>query len=601
MAEIFKKDMLRLWAETGDIVPPTDEKISTGWAVEVVPRQWLNWMQNRVDTNVAYMLQKGIPEWDGTTEYIAGKSYVQHNNVIYKSIQTGTNQNPATATTYWQKALVESSASMEAIKTVVPSADTIAYFTGATTAASTRLTSFARTLLDDADAATARGTLGAQQVNTALTAISGVTPAADTIAYFNGTTTAASTSLSSFGRTLIDDLTAAAARTTLGLGSIATQNSNSVAITGGSVTGITDLAIADGGTGASDAAGARTNLGLSNSATIAATNLNTANTIVQRDASGNFSAGTITANLSGNATTATTAATVNALATARTISLAGDVTGSVSFDGSADVSITATVADDSHNHTIANVNGLQGALDGKAASSHNHDAGNITSGVFSIDRIPSAVRNLNQGATNQDPNLATNPVILTNHANSPSASYYWHITTTFYSTISSTSNRGQTAVQYSNGAQVYARSYYGGTWTAWQRLDNAGIPTASTSAAGVVQLSTSTSSTSTTLAATASAVKDAYDRSAPDTSSNNTSGWVKFGNTGVIIQWGVANASDPGTTVTFPVAFPAACSAVTVTYAQTGDKISAGAHTLSTTSFKLYGWAYACYWIAVGY
>jgi hypothetical protein len=40
-----------------------------------------------------------------------------------------------------------------------------------------------------------------------------------------------------------------------------------------------------------------------NSATITATNANTANQIVQRDASGNFSAGTITATLSGNATT----------------------------------------------------------------------------------------------------------------------------------------------------------------------------------------------------------------------------------------------------------------------------------------------------------
>lgn len=54
---------------------------------------------------------------------------------------------------------------------------------------------------------------------------------------------------------------AAGARTNLGLGSIATQNSNSVTITGGSITGITDLAVADGGTGASDAATARTNLG----------------------------------------------------------------------------------------------------------------------------------------------------------------------------------------------------------------------------------------------------------------------------------------------------------------------------------------------------
>lgn len=49
-------------------------------------------------------------------------------------------------------------------------------------------------------------------------------------------------------------------RTSLGLGSIATQDSSNVTITGGSVTGITDLAVADGGTGASTAANARVNL-----------------------------------------------------------------------------------------------------------------------------------------------------------------------------------------------------------------------------------------------------------------------------------------------------------------------------------------------------
>ena len=69
---------------------------------------------------------------------------------------------------------------------------------------------------------------------------------------------------------------------------------------------------------------------VANSATTA-TSTNTINTIVARDASGNFSAGTITASLSGNATTATTATNFSGL-------LSGDVTGTqgatvVSFVG----------------------------------------------------------------------------------------------------------------------------------------------------------------------------------------------------------------------------------------------------------------------------
>lgn len=48
-------------------------------------------------------------------------------------------------------------------------------------------------------------------------------------------------------------------------GTIAVQNANNVTITGGSITNITDLTVADGGTGASTAENARTNLGAAKS------------------------------------------------------------------------------------------------------------------------------------------------------------------------------------------------------------------------------------------------------------------------------------------------------------------------------------------------
>ena len=67
--------------------------------------------------------------------------------------------------------------------------------------------------------------------------------------------------------------------------------------------------------------------------------INTANTLVRRNASGNFAAGTITAALSGNASTAT------ALQTGRTIAMTGDVTWtSGSFNGSANVTAAGTLA-----------------------------------------------------------------------------------------------------------------------------------------------------------------------------------------------------------------------------------------------------------------
>jgi hypothetical protein len=57
-------------------------------------------------------------------------------------------------------------------------------------------------------------------------------------------------------------VTVEAARTSLGLGSLSTQASTNVNITGGTIAGIIALGVDSGGTGSANAAGARTNLGL---------------------------------------------------------------------------------------------------------------------------------------------------------------------------------------------------------------------------------------------------------------------------------------------------------------------------------------------------
>lgn len=101
-----------------------------------------------------------------------------------------------------------------------------------------------------------------QAYDALLQSIAGLTTSANQMIYLTGTDTAAVATITAYGRSLIDDADAAAARTTLALGTMATQAASAVAITGGSIAGITDLAVADGGTGASSASAARTNLGL---------------------------------------------------------------------------------------------------------------------------------------------------------------------------------------------------------------------------------------------------------------------------------------------------------------------------------------------------
>ena len=125
------------------------------------------------------------------------------------------------------------------------------------------------------------------------------------------------------------------------------------------------------------------------------THENTPSTLVKRDASGNFAAGTITANISGNVTGDLTgnADTASTLETARTIELTGDVTGSVSFDGSQNVQISTTLDADF-------------ATDAEVATAKSEaiaDANDYTDSAVAgaIDEIPVSTDELPEGTTNK--------------------------------------------------------------------------------------------------------------------------------------------------------------------------------------------------------
>jgi len=112
LANITKPvDINKIWSATGDILAPPDSKIQAGWQIEIPPRQYFNYIDNKQDQAIAHINQHGIAVWDNLTEYQWSTNGLKSlamgsNGSIYRSKAISTGQDPVTDTagTYWELA-----------------------------------------------------------------------------------------------------------------------------------------------------------------------------------------------------------------------------------------------------------------------------------------------------------------------------------------------------------------------------------------------------------------------------------------------------------------------------------------------------------------
>jgi hypothetical protein len=140
-----------------------------------------------------------------------------------------------------------------------------------------------------------------------------------------------------------------------------------------------------------------------------------------------------------------------------TLTLAGDATGSATFTNLGNATLTVAVVDDSHNHIISNVDGLQTALDGKLASAN-----------FDYTRAPN-------GPTGDFNAQIDNSYVSAFYAtsNSPFGEAWYHLV--------NIRHRGGNADGNVWGAQIITgmtsyqnkmafRTHSSGTWSSWSQI-----------------------------------------------------------------------------------------------------------------------------------
>lgn len=198
-------------------------------------------------------------------------------------------------------------------------------------------------------------------------------------------------------------------------------------------------------------------------------------------------------------------------ATARTLTLTGDVTGSVAMDGSANVSLAATVANNSHAHILDNISDILKHVPAKVKDLDATDLNTLNSTVHAGFYRQTA--NASASLARNYPVAAAGSLLV----------------------MSSAGGVVQMYIIYNSGA-VYTRALYSNAWSSWRySYDSGNKPTKADVGLSAVNnwgATSSVSDSSTSKYATAAGVKTAYDKAVAALNAANAvrAGQVAVGN-----------------------------------------------------------------------
>lgn len=92
-----------VWGSNGNIAVPTSEKVDLGWIIERPPNEVMNWLQNRQDSMLQFINQRGIPTWDSLTEYPVN-AYVVRGVTLYRAVSQNIDKDPSLNSAIWNVA-----------------------------------------------------------------------------------------------------------------------------------------------------------------------------------------------------------------------------------------------------------------------------------------------------------------------------------------------------------------------------------------------------------------------------------------------------------------------------------------------------------------